>query len=124
MSPHANSHNEEQQPDPQVRLQKYLASAGLGSRRHCEEYITDGRVTIDGEIVTDLGVKVDPDRQEVRVDGERSNRRRSGIICSTNRRGMCARTAIPWAARGRSIWCPRMMPAYLRWAGWMRTAGG
>jgi 23S rRNA pseudouridine2605 synthase len=57
-------------PHPE-RLQKLLAAAGLGSRRHCEEYIRAGRVTIDGETVTQLGVKVDPARQHVAVDGER-----------------------------------------------------
>lgn len=73
MSPHAPKPEQEHQPEPdsQVRLQKFLASTGLGSRRHCEEYITEGRVTIDGQAVTDLGVKVDPHRQEVHVDGER-----------------------------------------------------
>jgi 23S rRNA pseudouridine2605 synthase len=53
------------------RLQKVLASAGLASRRHCEEYILDGRVTVDGKTVTALGLKVDPDTQKVCVDGER-----------------------------------------------------
>src|SRR5687768_13979677 len=52
-----------------LRLQKYLAAAGLGSRRRCEEYIEAGRVEIDGERVTDLGVRVDPRNQTVRVDG-------------------------------------------------------
>ncbi len=55
----------------QIRLQKFLAAAGFGSRRKCEEYITDGRVTIDGQPATDLGVKVDPRSQTVAVDGER-----------------------------------------------------
>ncbi|MEO2000395.1 MAG: S4 domain-containing protein, partial [Pirellulales bacterium] len=53
------------------RLQKVLAAAGLGSRRSCEELITSGRVEVDHEIITTLGSKVDPVRQQIRVDGER-----------------------------------------------------
>jgi 23S rRNA pseudouridine2605 synthase len=52
------------------RLQKVLAGAGLGSRRACEELITAGRVEIDRRMVTELGTRVDPVRQEIRVDGE------------------------------------------------------
>lgn len=51
------------------RLQKFLARAGFGSRRKCEELITAGRVAIDGKVVTELGVRVDPDRSRVTVDG-------------------------------------------------------
>ncbi|MEM1061573.1 MAG: S4 domain-containing protein, partial [Planctomycetota bacterium] len=50
-----------------VRLQKFLASCGLGSRRACEELITAGRVTVAGEPATELGVKVDPSADDVRV---------------------------------------------------------
>ena len=53
------------------RLQKVLAAAGLGSRRSCEELITAGRVEVDHKIVITLGSKVDPARQQIRVDGER-----------------------------------------------------
>jgi len=52
------------------RLQKVLAAAGFGSRRECEELITSGRVEIDRKIVTELGVRVFPMTQEIRVDGE------------------------------------------------------
>jgi 23S rRNA pseudouridine2605 synthase len=53
-----------------VRLQRYLAACGLGSRRHCEEFITAGRVSVDGKTVTELGTKVDPQRQTIALDGE------------------------------------------------------
>src|SRR5262245_40619018 len=50
------------------RLNKYLAHAGVGSRRFCETLITAGRVKIDGIPVTDLGVKIDPNAHKVSVD--------------------------------------------------------
>src|SRR5690606_18535384 len=54
----------------EVRLQKALAAAGVGSRRACEEMIADGRVTVDGTVAT-LGDKVDPTTAVIHVDGER-----------------------------------------------------
>lgn len=50
------------------RLNKLLAHAGVGSRRHCDELISAGRVSIDGERVRELGVRVDPAVQQVCVD--------------------------------------------------------
>lgn len=55
--------------DP-VRLQKYLADCGLGSRRFCEQLITAGRVSVDGKTVTELGTKVDAS-QNVVCNGNR-----------------------------------------------------
>ena len=57
--------------EPSERLQKVLASAGVASRRKSEEMILQGRVTVNRKVVTKLGTKVDPDRDEIRVDGER-----------------------------------------------------
>jgi 23S rRNA pseudouridine2605 synthase len=52
------------------RLNKLLAHAGVGSRRHVEELIAAGRVTVDGRPVRELGTKVDPQAQHVTVDGQ------------------------------------------------------
>ncbi|MGX7679635.1 pseudouridine synthase [Jatrophihabitans sp. DSM 45814] len=57
-----------------IRLQKVLASAGAGSRRHSEQLIADGRVTVDGQ-PAELGTRVDPAVSIVRIDGKRINLR-------------------------------------------------
>lgn len=53
------------------RLQKFLARAGVASRRKSEQMIVDGKVTVDGQVITELGSLVDPDKQTVTVDGKR-----------------------------------------------------
>jgi len=54
----------------EVRLQKLIASTGLASRRKAETLISAGRVTVNGKVVTELGTKVDPARDHVKVDGK------------------------------------------------------
>ncbi|GAA2393590.1 pseudouridine synthase [Streptomyces glaucosporus] len=51
------------------RLQKVLARAGMGSRRACEELIDQRRVEVNGKIVTEQGLRVDPEKDEIKVDG-------------------------------------------------------
>lgn len=53
-----------------VRLQKYLAEAGVASRRHCEQLIEEGRVSVNGQSVSLLGSKIDPERDLIVLDGK------------------------------------------------------
>src|SRR6185369_10627406 len=53
-----------------VRLQRYLATAGVSARRKAEELIVAGRVKVNGKVVTVLGTKIDPDHDSVLVDGQ------------------------------------------------------
>jgi 23S rRNA pseudouridine2605 synthase len=76
------------QPEQQtegIRLQKVLAAAGLGSRRACEELIAAGRVSVDGRVVREQGVRVDPDTAVVAVDGSRVNVRGDLIYLALNK---------------------------------------
>lgn len=54
----------------EMRLNKIIADAGITSRRGADELIADGRVTVDGRQIRELGAKVDPENHEVAVDGE------------------------------------------------------
>ncbi|MGZ4827409.1 MAG: S4 domain-containing protein, partial [Terriglobales bacterium] len=55
---------------PAERLQKIIAAAGIASRRHAEEMIAAGRVSVNGQIVSELGSKADPESDHIRVDGK------------------------------------------------------
>jgi pseudouridine synthase len=55
------------------RLQKLIAAAGIASRRHAEELITAGKVSLNGEIVRELGTKADPQRDHIKVNGKLIN---------------------------------------------------
>ena len=52
------------------RLQKYLAECGIASRRKCEEYILQGKVQVNGKTITELGVKVNPEKDKITFEGK------------------------------------------------------
>jgi 23S rRNA pseudouridine2605 synthase len=68
-----------------VRLQKVLAQAGLGSRRASEEMIANGRVEVDGQVVTELGVRVDPATAVIHVDGLRIQLDQAKVTIALNK---------------------------------------
>ena len=55
---------------PMERLNKILAHAGIGSRRHCDDLILAGRVSVDGRKIRELGTRVDPEQQRISVDDQ------------------------------------------------------
>jgi len=66
----ARTSSARQAKDPdQVRLNKYLADHGIASRRGCDTLIQAGKVFVDGESVTELGTKINPQTQEIEIDG-------------------------------------------------------
>lgn len=75
--------------DQGIRLQKVLSQAGIASRRAAEKLIIDGRVEVDGQVVTELGTRVDPDASVIRVDGARIVVDESQVYLALNKpRGM------------------------------------
>lgn len=54
----------------EVRLQKYMADCGVASRRKCEEYILEGKVRVNGEVINKLGVKVNSNKDKVEFCGK------------------------------------------------------
>jgi 23S rRNA pseudouridine2605 synthase len=85
-----------------VRLQVLLARCGLGSRRACEEFITTGRVSIDGEQVTELGARIDVATQKVEVDGESIRPERPVCYMLNKPKGMLCTNSDP-SGRARVI---------------------
>ncbi|HZT22058.1 MAG TPA: pseudouridine synthase [Verrucomicrobiae bacterium] len=74
------------------RLQKFLAEAGVASRRAAEQFILDGRVAVNGQIVRRLGTKVDPARDTVAVDGREVRPQRKLYLALHKPRGcVCSR---------------------------------
>jgi 23S rRNA pseudouridine2605 synthase len=81
-------------PDGKVRLNQFLARSGVCSRRAADALIREGRVEVNGELVTELGVRVDPQADDVRFDGSRVQPERAtyvlfnkpaGVVCTNAR---------------------------------------
>ncbi len=84
------------------RLHKFLARAGVGSRRSCEELILQGRVSVDGEVVREVGTKVDPASQKVELDGQRVKPERSVYFAVHKPKGVVSTNNDP-AGRPRVV---------------------
>jgi 23S rRNA pseudouridine2605 synthase len=104
MNPRRDSHDaidpfddDAQSGAPLIRLNKYLADHGIASRRKCDELIAAGKVSVDDETVTELGLKIDPQHHKVEIDGVvlRADKMRpryyllnkpKGVVCTNERR--------------------------------------
>ena len=73
----------------EMRLQKFLANAGIASRRKAEEYILEGKIKVNGQVVTELGTKINPDKDLVYYNNQIvSLPKKKYIFCYTNQKNM------------------------------------
>ena len=67
------------------RLQKYLANCGIASRRKCEEYILQGKVKVNGQIVTELGIKVNPEKDIIEFENKKIKQSTKNVYILLNK---------------------------------------
>jgi 23S rRNA pseudouridine2605 synthase len=79
---------------PQERLQKLLAHAGVASRRHAEQLIVEGRVMVNGAVITELGTKADPETDHIKVDGKRVGAPERLVYIAMNKPKDCMSTVM------------------------------
>jgi len=95
-------------PEAGVRLQKVIAAAGLASRREAENMISEGRVEVNGRLVTQLGTRVDPVKDVVRVDGSRIPPARHFVYLALNKpRGVVSTLDDPQGRASLAQFVPR-----------------
>jgi len=82
-----------------MRLQKYLADAGIASRRACEQIILEGRVAVNGEVARELGTKVDPLQDRVMLDGRAVKAKRKMYLAVHKPPGYICTNTDPHARR-------------------------
>jgi 23S rRNA pseudouridine2605 synthase len=76
-----------------VRLNKYLALCGISSRRKAEDYILQGRILVNEKLITDLAFKVDPQKDIVRLDGEKISPRKNIYLLLNKPKGIVSTTS-------------------------------
>lgn len=69
----------------EIRLQKFMADCGIASRRKCEEYILQGKVKVNGNVVNELGVKVNTKTDEVLFNGKRLEAKEEKVYILLNK---------------------------------------
>ena len=77
--------DQEPELDTELRLQKVLAKAGIGSRRRCEQLIEEGRVSVNGQVVEEQGLRIDPITAVVHVDGKRIPTAPNNVVLVLNK---------------------------------------
>ena len=96
----------------QVRLQKFLAECGAGSRRKMEQFITEGRVRVNGQVVTELGRKIDPDTDQVEVNRRPVHAAPKGIVLLNKPRGVVSTLSDPEGRRTVSEFITKKYASY------------
>jgi len=76
-----------------VRINKFLADSGVASRRKAEELILQGRISVNNQLIIDLSFKVDPDKDEVQIDGERIRVKKNIYLLLNKPKGVVSTTS-------------------------------
>jgi 23S rRNA pseudouridine2605 synthase len=96
----------------EVRLQKFLAECGVGSRRKMEQFITEGRVRVNQQVVTDLGRKIDPDVDKVEVNRRPVHAAPKGILVFNKPRGVVSTMSDPEGRRSVADFLTKKYQSY------------
>ncbi len=107
------------------RLQKILATAGVASRRKAEVLITEGRVTVNGKVITELGSKADPDTDHIKVDGRLIKQPDNFVYIALNKPDSVVSTVSDPQRRATVMdYLPGVRRVCIRSGGWIITARG
>jgi 23S rRNA pseudouridine2605 synthase len=96
----------------EVRLQKFLAECGVGSRRKMEQFITEGRVRVNQQVVTDLGRKIDPEKDRVEVNRKPVHAAPKGILVFNKPRGVVSTLSDPEGRRSVADFLTKKYASY------------